>query len=69
MGLLERDPDELFEWIRGVAIAIPAEKAGSFLSYIASAALHADHENLEIIRPALEQLRKKYPHYEKKATP
>ena len=63
--MLIEDYEELSQWVRGLTTG----KAGGFLDAMARAALHADFENLEIIRPALEQLRHKYPEYQtKKAT-
>jgi len=50
---------ELRQWVYGIF----KMNAGSFLQTIAEAAQRADGENYEIIRPALLQLKKKYPHY------
>ena len=37
--------------------------AGDFLKLLAMAALHADHENYPILRPALLEISKRYPKY------
>lgn len=38
-----------------------AQNVGSFLYYFLHACLCADHENFEVLKPALEQIMKKYP--------
>jgi hypothetical protein len=53
------DDPELLEWICNAR-----ERAGHFLSNLARAAHHADHENYPILRPVLIEMRKKYSAYE-----
>jgi hypothetical protein len=56
-----QDP-ELDDWITGVACGVPVSPGG-FLAAIVNAALRADYENYAILRPALVQLKAKYPKY------
>ena len=57
--IAQSDHPYMFEWL------VKAEKdAGGFLSQFAHAALCADDENYQILRPALSQLREKYKQYE-----
>jgi hypothetical protein len=50
---------ELYPWLNGAHT-----KAGDFLKAIAEAAFRADESNYAILRPALLQLKAKYPKYE-----
>lgn len=50
-------PDEHYWAIEAV------NRSGHFLHDIAAAALRADADNYEIIRPAIQKLMKKYPKY------
>jgi hypothetical protein len=54
--------DPIRNWLMGISYERPYS-AGGFLQDLAIAALHADEENYQILRPALEQLQKKYPIY------
>lgn len=40
-----------------------SEQAGHFVAYFARACLHADWENVELIRPVLTAMIAKYPRY------
>ena len=57
--IAQEDDAELLEWQ-----ANANQSGGGFVSAIARAALVADDENYPIIRPALLQIRAKYPRYE-----
>jgi hypothetical protein len=46
----------------GIASGKPT-RAGGFLVALADAALRADGENYPILRPALRELKQKYPEY------
>jgi hypothetical protein len=50
---------ELYAWLNGAHA-----KAGDFLKAIAEAAFRADESNYAILRPALLELKAKYPKYE-----
>ena len=49
-------------WLLGITNDNPS-KAGGFLRALADAALRADAENFEILRPALEKIQARYPQY------
>jgi hypothetical protein len=59
--IAQQDP-ELLEWILGIANDKPVT-AGGFLHSLAHMALRADEENYPIFRPALREMKKKYPQY------
>ena len=61
MSDLAQSDDVLLPWLLG--IVHPQSGAGSFLKSLADAALRADWENYPILRPALLELRAKYPKY------
>ncbi len=52
--------DELVDWLVNAS-----QKAGDFVKQLAEAGLRADHDNYPILRPALLQLKAKYPKYGK----
>lgn len=52
----------LAPWLYGIVNHIPT-RSGDFLRSLAEAALRADADNYLILRPALVQLREKYPGY------
>ena len=54
-----QDP-ELRKWLITI---VHDNMAGDFLKLLAMAALHADHENYPILRPALLEISKRYPKY------
>jgi len=58
---------QLFPWLLGIHGARPTEP-GKFLRHLAEAALRADPENYQLMRPALLVLQLKYPKYEDKGT-
>lgn len=60
--MIAHTDDELGPWIFGIADSRPTP-AGSFLRALADAALKADFENYQILRPALLQIRDRYPEY------
>lgn len=53
---------ELVHWLYGVLHGTPTQP-GDFLKEIVGAAFRADAENYIIMRPALVQLKAKYPKY------
>jgi len=53
---------EIENWIYGIIDKMPY-KAGGFLSTFAEAVIRADADNYEILKPAIEQLKAKYPKY------
>jgi hypothetical protein len=53
---------ELLPWLLGIANGKPT-RSGDFLRCLAEAALRADVANYPIVRPALLQIREKYPDY------
>lgn len=53
---------ELVHWLYGVLHSMPTQP-GDFLAAIVGAAFRADADNYEIMRPALVQLKAKYPSY------
>lgn len=53
---------ELLPWLLGIVNGIPT-RLGGFLRALADAALRADAKNYAILRPALLQIRDKYPDY------
>lgn len=57
--IAQNDDPELLEWL-----AKADTDGGGFVSSIARAGLHADHENYPIIRFVLMAMRRKYPEYE-----
>ena len=59
--LLATNDEELYDWIFNAAN--PDRHAGSFVQALAEAGLRADHENYQIIRPALLLIAAKYPKY------
>jgi hypothetical protein len=63
--MMAQDDPELFLWIQTAAghLAPKRPQAGGFLSTMALAALRADHDNYRILRPALLELKAKYPQY------
>ncbi|MGH9685270.1 MAG: hypothetical protein ACRD4S_16870 [Candidatus Acidiferrales bacterium] len=52
--------EEMMNWL----LNLWPMNAGDFLQSIAEAAMRADHENYEMIRPLLLQLKSKYPKYD-----
>ncbi len=58
--MMAADDPELFNWLDQASA-----KGGGFLKTIAMAGLRADSDNYEILRPALLQLKAKYPKYAK----
>lgn len=50
---------ELTDWLLNVVNS----NAGDFLRDLAKAALRADHENYPLLRPALLEIKKRYPKY------
>lgn len=56
--IAQQDDPKLFAWILNAQ-----RRGGGFVSTIAEAALAADWENYDILRPALLELQKKYPRY------
>ncbi len=61
LQIAQEDP-ELIDWLLGIANDKPVS-AGSFLHSLAHMALRADNENYPIFRPALLEMKKKYPQY------
>ena len=61
MLIANNDPD-LAPWLFGVVREKP-HQAGGFLTALAEVAFLADLENYWILRPALLQLKEKYPKY------
>jgi hypothetical protein len=61
--LTAHEDPELLPWLLGIANEKPTP-AGDFLDSLAEAALRADSANYCILRPALQQIREKYPKYE-----
>jgi hypothetical protein len=61
-GLTSDQDPELLEWVFGVLNGVPTP-AGDFLRSIAEAARRADEENYPLLRPALLELKKKFPKY------
>jgi len=59
--IVQTDP-ALISWVLGIANGKPT-RSGDFLRALADAALRADALNYEILRPALLQLKEKYPQY------
>ncbi len=59
--MILQDDLELIDWVLGIT----SERAspGDFLRAVAEAATRADWENYPILRPALLELKKKYPYY------
>jgi hypothetical protein len=57
--IAQSDHPYLLEWL-----AKADRFGGGFISSIARAALVADPENYPLIKPLVEQMRKKYPQYE-----
>lgn len=62
MYIGNEDP-ELFNWLFNART-----QGGGFVSTIALAGLRADRENYQIVRPALLELKKKYPDYDRPAS-
>lgn len=60
MMIANNDP-ELYKWLSN---AMNKAGGGSFVYAVARAAFQADSENYMILRPALLQLKKKYPAYD-----
>lgn len=54
------DDFELTDWL---LVVVNDGLAGDFLKFLAMAALRADHENYPILRPALLEIKKRYPKY------
>jgi hypothetical protein len=59
--IVQSDP-ALISWVLGISNGKPT-RAGDFLRAVANAALRADTQNYEILRPALLELKEKYPQY------
>jgi len=59
MLIASMDAPEIHNWIVNAS-----DRAGSFLSHFALAALHADAANYAILRPVVMALRDKYPDYD-----
>jgi hypothetical protein len=59
--LIATNDDELLDWLLNAAN--PSRHAGHFVRSIAEAGLRADVLNYRIIRPALLELKAKYPNY------
>ncbi len=58
-----QEDSELFNWIFCLANQTP-RKSGGFLASVGDMAIRADAENYLLLRPALLQLKKKYPEYD-----
>lgn len=58
--IAQQDDPELLEWLINASA-----HAGGFLSTLADAALRADGQNYPILRPAILDLRAKYPKFER----
>jgi hypothetical protein len=58
--IAQEDEPEMMDWLQNAA-----SRGGGFISLLAVAALHADSENYPILRPALLELRRKYPKYDR----
>jgi hypothetical protein len=61
-GMIAQEDTELLNWLLGIYNHIPTQPS-AFLEAVGDAALRADWENYEILRPALLELKKKYPDY------
>jgi hypothetical protein len=55
--------DELMHWVFGIIHGEP-NKSGAFLDHLAQAAVRADLESYAALRPALLELKKRFPKYE-----
>ena len=60
--LCANNDEELSPWLFGIIKGQPT-KAGGFLTAVAEAAFRGDMFNYQILRPALLELKKKYPNY------
>lgn len=60
--MIGQDDPELTPWLFGIVNSNPHPPWG-FVASIANAALRADSENYDILRPALLQFKAKYPKY------
>lgn len=58
--MLANDDPELSDWLFNAQM-----QGGGFVSAISAAGLRADVDNYRIIRPALLELKKKYPDYDR----
>jgi hypothetical protein len=61
-GIDAQHDNELAGWLLGVAHGDPVP-SGSFLHFLAHAALTADPENYHVMRPLLMFMKNKYPKY------
>lgn len=59
--MIAQQDQEMIDWL--INAVDPRYRAGGFIRAIADAALRADWENYDILRPALMQLKDKYPEY------
>lgn len=59
--IVQTDP-ALISWVLGISNGKPT-RSGDFLRALADAALRADALNYAILRPALLELKEKYPQY------
>lgn len=59
--IIAANDSEMYDWLTNASD--PARGAGSFVRAIANAAQCADSENYALLRPALLQLKEKYPEY------
>ena len=57
--IAQQDHPYMVEWL-----AKADRYGGGFVSSLAHAALVADHKNYPLIKPLVDQIRKKYPQYE-----
>lgn len=57
--IAQHDHPHLLEWL-----AKADRYGGGFVSSLARAALVADDENYPLVKPLIDQMRKKYPQYE-----
>lgn len=52
------DNPAVFTWVRNAS-----ERGGSFIKYLALAALYADANNYPLLHPVIKQMMEKYPQY------
>lgn len=63
--MIGNDDPELSTWLMTAAGHTARPSGGGFVRTIAEAGLKADRDNYRILRPALLQLKAKYPQYAK----
>ena len=61
--MIAHEDPELLPWLMGIMNGRPT-RAGDFLRSLAGAALRADFQNYREIRPALLNIRDRYPQYD-----